>query len=123
MATYREDGPLYREDGSPVYREGDLRDDSRPIRTETVYRRRRGGGFLIGLLLVLGIIIFLLFYTGFWSANVTQNGALPKISVNTTPGVMPKVDLQSKQIVIGSKQESVAVPTVKVKNSDTSASN
>ena len=111
MAINRDDGrPVYREDGTPVYV-----DERRPV--EPVVVRRRGGGFLIGLLLLVAIIVALLFFTGFWSADVSQNGSLPKISVNTTPGVMPKVDLQSKSIVIGSKQETVAVPTVGVKNS------
>lgn len=102
MATYDDGKPAYRNDGRPL----------EPV----VVRRRGGGGFLIGLLLVVAIIVALLFFTGFWSANVSQHGSLPKISVNTTAGVMPKVDLQSKSIVIGSKQESVAVPTLGVKN-------
>ncbi len=112
MATYREDGVLYREDGSRIFPE-----DTRPVEPVVVRRRRGGGGFFFGVLLILGIIVAALFYTGFWSVNVAQQGALPKISVNTTPGVMPKVDLQSKKIVISSKQETVAVPTVGVKDS------
>ena len=111
MATYREEGPLYRADGTLV-----TPNETRPVEP-VVVRRRSGGGFLIGLILIIALIVALLFYTGFWSANVTQNGELPKISVNTQPGVMPKVDIQSKQIVIGSKKESVAVPTVGVKDS------
>lgn len=110
MATYRDDGtPVYREDGAPVYR-----DDGQVAAPVVV--RRRGGGFLIGLLLLVAIIVALLFATGFWSADVSQHGALPKISVNATPGALPKVDLQSKSIVIGSKQETVAVPTLGVKD-------
>ena len=114
MTTYREEGPLFREDGTPVYPT-----DARPV----VVRRRRGGGFLMGLLLIAAIIVALLFYTGFWSADVSQPGSLPKISVNTTPGVMPKVDLESKKIVIGSQQQEVAVPTLKVKDAKQNDSN
>jgi hypothetical protein len=110
MTSYREEGPLYREDGSRVYPDGRVVE---PV----IVRRRRGGGFITGLILILALIVALLFYTGFWSVNVTQNGSLPKISVNTSPGVLPKVDLESKKIVIGSKKESVAVPTVGVKDS------
>lgn len=110
MTGYREGEQLYREDGTPFYPEDRRR--AQPV----VVERRRGGGFLIALLLIIALIVGLLFYTGFWSANVAQNGALPKISVNTSPGVMPKVDLESKKIVIGSKKETVAVPTLGVKN-------
>jgi hypothetical protein len=111
MTSYRDEGPLYREDGTRVYP-----DDRRPVEP-VIVRRRGGGGFFVGLILILALIVAVLFYTGFWTANVTQTGALPKISINTAPGVMPKVDLESKKIVIGSKKESVAVPTVGVKDS------
>jgi hypothetical protein len=111
MTSYREEGPLYREDGTRVY--PDERRSVEPV----IVRRRGGGGFFAGLILVLALIVAVLFYTGFWSVDVTQTGALPKISINTAPGVMPKVDLESKKIVIGSKKESVAVPTVGVQDS------
>lgn len=102
MATYRDDGtPAYREDGRPV---------------DPVARRRNGGGLLVGLLLLVAIIVALLFFTGFWSADVTQHGALPKVNVSTTPGALPKVKLESKSIVVGTKQETVAVPTLGVKS-------
>jgi hypothetical protein len=114
MTTYREEGPLYREDGTRVYP-----DDARPVEP-VIVRRRRGGGLLTGLILIIALVVALLFYTGFWSADVTQNGSLPKISVSTQPGTMPQVDLQSKKIVIGSKKESVAVPTVGVQDSKNS---
>jgi hypothetical protein len=111
MTTYREEGPLYREDGTRVYA-----DDSIPAEPVVVRRRRSGGGFLLGLIVIVALIVAFMFYTGFWSANVTQNGSLPKISVATQPGVLPKVDLQSKKIVIGTKKESVAVPTIGVQD-------
>ena len=110
MTNIRDEEPLYRADGTRVYP-----DDVRPVIAEpVVVERRRGGGLLTGLILIIALIVALLFYTGFWSANVTQPGALPKISVNTNPGSLPKVDLESKKIVIGTKKESVAVPTVGV---------
>lgn len=110
MTNLREDGPLYREDGTRVYPE-----DVRPgVAEPVVVERRRGGGLITGLILIIALIIALLFYTGFWSANVTQSGALPKISVQTAPGALPKVNLESKKIVVGAKKESVEVPTIGV---------
>jgi hypothetical protein len=85
------------------YRDPALRDPAyRPV-TEPVYvERRSGGGSLLGTILVLAIIVVaLLFATGFWKLNV-QGGSLPAVSV------------QSKQVVVGTKQEVVNVPTVGV---------
>lgn len=110
MATYREDDPLYRADGTRVVPE-----DGR-VADPVVVRRRSGGGLITGLILIIALIVALLFYSGFWSANVTQSGALPKISVNAQNGSLPKIDVQSKKIVVGSKQETVAVPTMGVKD-------
>lgn len=115
MTSYRDEGPLYREDGTRVYP-----DDARPVEP-VIVQRRRGGGLLSGLILIIALIVALLFYTGFWSANVTQTGELPKISVSTAAGVLPKVDLESKKIVIGSKKESVSVPTVGVQGNSQSS--
>jgi hypothetical protein len=74
--------------------------------------KRRGAGFTITLLLIVAaLVVALLFATGFWSADVTKSGALPTVQVNG--GEMPKVDLQSKEIVVGTTATKVEVPTVK----------
>jgi hypothetical protein len=74
--------------------------------------KRRGAGFTVALLLIVAaLVVALLFATGFWSADVTKSGALPTVQVNG--GEMPKVDLQSKEIVVGTTPTKVEVPTVK----------
>lgn len=74
--------------------------------------KRRSGGTMIAIILVAIVaIVGLLFATGFWSADVTKEGALPKIAVEG--GALPKVDLDSKEVVIGTKKTEVEVPKVK----------
>ncbi len=79
--------------------------------------RRRGGmgrGLLIVVLLVVAVVA-ILFATGFWSADVRQ-GSLPNVKVNVEGGALPKVDVDSKKVVVGTKKETIDVPTVGVKD-------
>ena len=75
---------------------------------------RRGAGRTITILAVLALaIVGVLFATGFWSADVKE-GDIPEISVKG--GALPKVDVDSKEVVVGTKKEEIDVPTVGVKD-------
>ena len=79
--------------------------------TEPVVAKRRGAGTTIAIVLVvLAIIVGLLFATGFWSADVTKSGALPEVAVEG--GALPKVDMDSKEVVVGTSKTQVEVPKV-----------
>ena len=84
------------------YRDGDRR---------PVYVERRGGmGRGLAILLVAALVIVgLLFATGFWSADM-KGGKLPDVSVSG--GALPKVNVDSKEVVVGTKPTTVDVPTV-----------
>ena len=76
--------------------------------------QKRGGGMTIGLvILAIVLIVGLLFATGFWSADVTKSGSLPEISVKG--GALPSVDLNSKEVVVGTSKTEIEVPTVETK--------
>lgn len=78
---------------------------------ERVRETRRGGGkTVVIVLVVIAVIVGLLFATGFWSANVTKDGALPEVSVKG--GALPKVDMDSKEVVVGTSKTEVEVPKV-----------
>ena len=78
----------------------------------TVIVKKRSGGTIFAIILVaVAAIVFILFATGFWSANVTKSGAMPEVSVKG--GELPKVDVQSKQIVVGTTKAKVDVPKIK----------
>lgn len=86
------------------------------LREERVADRRRGGagrGLLLIVLLAVAIVA-VLFATGFWSADV-KKGALPNVDVSVQGGELPKVDIDSKKVVVGTKKETIDVPTVDVK--------
>ena len=54
-----------------------------------------------------------MFATGFWKADVS-GGDVPEVSVKG--GELPKVDVDSKVVVVGTKKETIDVPTVGVKD-------
>ena len=85
--------------------------DNRTTDDETVVVKRRSGGTIIAIVIVAAVVIVgLLFATGFWSANVTKEGALPEVSVKG--GALPKVDMNSKEVVVGTTKAKVEVPKV-----------
>lgn len=78
---------------------------------ETVVVRKSNTGTIIAVVLVAALVIVgLLFATGFWSAE-TKSGSLPEVSVKG--GSLPKVDLDSKEVVVGTTETKVEVPKVK----------
>ena len=61
------------------------------------------------LLAVVVLVVIVLFATGFWSADVKE-GALPEVSVDG--GEMPAVDVDSKEVVVGTTETTVEVPKI-----------
>ncbi|RXR29542.1 hypothetical protein [Sphingobium fluviale] len=86
-------------------------------RNENIGHERRSGTGRIVLIvaIVAAVIVGLLFATGFWTADV-EEGALPDVDVSATGGEMPAVDVDSKEVVVGTKEETIDVPTVGVKD-------
>lgn len=78
--------------------------------------RSGGAGRIIVIVAVLAaLIVGLLFATGFWTADV-EEGSLPDVDVSATGGELPAVDVDSKEVVVGTTEETVEVPTVGVKD-------
>ncbi|APL95176.1 hypothetical protein EWH08_13525 [Sphingobium indicum] len=78
-----------------------------------VVHKHRSGRTIAILLIVILAIAGILFATGFWKADVS-GGDVPEVSVKG--GELPKVDVDSKAVVVGSKKETIDVPTVGVKD-------
>lgn len=66
---------------------------------------------VMGILIVVVLIVIVLFATGFWSADV-EEGALPNVDVSAQGGEMPDVSLDSKEVVVGTTETKMEVPTV-----------
>lgn len=86
-------------------------------RNEHLERERRSGAGRVVLIVavIAAVIVALLFASGFWTADVKE-GALPDVDVSAEGGEMPAVDVDSKEVVVGTKEETIDVPTVGVKD-------
>lgn len=81
---------------------------------DPVVVKKSSGGRVIAIIIVLALVIAgVLFATGFWKADV-RGGDMPDVSVEG--GALPKVDVDSKAVVVGTKKEVIDVPTVGVKD-------
>jgi hypothetical protein len=65
---------------------------------------------LLGLIIIVILIALVLLYLGFWRADVT-GGSLPQVTAEG--GSLPSVDVQSKEVVVGTEAKQIEVPTVK----------
>ncbi len=84
-----------------------------PYDDRVVVKKSNTGRTIAILLIVALAIVGLLFATGFWKADMS-GGDLPEVSVKG--GEMPAVDVDSKEVVVGTKKEEVEVPTVGVRD-------
>lgn len=108
MSDYRGDGP--NTTGTGYTDGGARRVDVGPGYRDDRVVERKGGGLgrtLLILLAIFAIIAAVLFATGFWRADM-DGGALPDVSVKG--GAMPDVDVDSKRVVVGTKETTVDVP-------------
>ncbi len=66
---------------------------------------------VLGLLVVVVLVAIVLFATGFWKADVKE-GALPDVDVSAEGGKLPGVDVDSKELVVGTTETNVEVPKI-----------
>lgn len=71
---------------------------------------------LLALLAVVVIVVIALFATGFWSVKQTREGELPTVDVKAEGGQLPAFNPESKEVVVGTTEANVTVPTVETKN-------
>lgn len=70
---------------------------------------------ILGLLAVLVVIAIILFATGFWKVDQTQEGALPDVNISAEGGQLPEFEGESKEVVVGTTETNIEVPTVETK--------
>ena len=76
--------------------------------------------FLLGLLALAVLILIILVWTGFLSLEQTRQARLPSVDFNVQGGQMPAVDVDAKEVTIGTQdtnvQQSIDVPVVDVQD-------
>lgn len=80
-----------------------------------VETRRSGSGWLIALLIVVALVVAA-FAFGLIDVDQTQDGVAPTVSVEG--GQAPEFDVNTADVDVGTKTETVEVPTVDVTPAD-----
>ena len=74
---------------------------------------------ILAILAIIVVVVIILFATGFWDVNQTDEGALPDVDVSAEGGDLPAFDVDSKEVVVGTTETNVAVPDVDVDTEET----
>ena len=65
---------------------------------------------LLGLLVILLLVVIVLIYTG-W-INFSTQGQLTAPDIDVTGGELPSVEMNTKEVVVGTENRTVEVPVV-----------
>jgi len=76
-------------------------------------------GWLIALLVLVALVIAA-FAFGLIDINQTSKGSLPDVNVSAEGGSVPTFDANTANVDVGTKDETIQVPTVDVGTKDTS---
>ncbi len=87
--------------------------------TVVVEKRSSNMGWLVALLIIVALVVAA-FAFGLIDINQTSKGSLPDVKVSSEGGSLPTFDANTAKVNVGSKDETVKVPTVDVGTKDTS---
>lgn len=74
---------------------------------------------ILAILAIIVVVVIILFATGFWDVNQTEEGALPEVDVSAEGGELPAFDVDSKEVVVGTTETNVEVPDIDVDTQET----
>ena len=69
---------------------------------------------ILAILAIIVVVVIILFATGFWDVQQTDEGTLPDVDVSAEGGDLPAFDVDSKEVVVGTTETNVEVPDVDV---------
>jgi hypothetical protein len=94
----------------------------RPIVTETTVvaepARSSSAGWLVAILVIVAIVVAA-FALGFIDIDQTKTAQLPDVKVETSGGQAPAFDVDTADINVGTKTETIEVPTVTMDKAET----
>ena len=85
----------------------------RPVERTVVRDRTNNTGWLIALLIIVALVVAA-FAFKLINIDETKTGSLPTVKVDTTGGSLPKFDVDTAKVNVGTKTTDVTVPTVEV---------
>lgn len=80
--------------------------------------RSSNAGWLIALLVIVALVVAA-FALGFIDIDQTKTTKLPDVKVETSGGQAPAFDVDTADVDVGTKTETIEVPTVTMDKADT----
>jgi hypothetical protein len=68
--------------------------------------------FILTILVLVVLAAIVGVATGFVDLNSSGQLKAPKVNVSAEGGEVPKLDVDTKELVVGTKEQAVAVPTI-----------
>lgn len=87
--------------------------DGRTVET----RRSSSPAWLLALLVIVGLVVAA-FALGLVNIDQVQDAKLPDVKVETSGGQAPTFDVDTAKIDVGTKTETIEVPTVNVEKAE-----
>jgi hypothetical protein len=73
--------------------------------------------FILTILVLVVIAAIVAIGTGFVNLNTSGELRAPKVNVSAQGGEIPKVDVDTKEVVVGTTERNVGVPTIGIQKS------
>ena len=68
--------------------------------------------FILAILIIAVVLVIVALATGFMSLRTEGELRAPTIDVNTTAGTIPEVQVDTKQVVVGTTEANIAAPGI-----------
>ena len=73
--------------------------------------------FILTILVIVVLVAIVGVATGFINLNTSGQLRAPKVNVTAEGGEVPQIDVDTKELVVGTTEKNVGVPTIGVENS------
>lgn len=80
--------------------------------------RSSSAGWLIAILIIVALVVAA-FALGFIDINQTKTVKLPDVKVETSGGQAPEFNVDTANVSVGTKTETIEVPTVSMEKANT----
>ncbi len=72
---------------------------------------------ILGILIIAVVLLIIAMLTGF--ITLTSQGAFkaPEVNVSATPGQVPRIDVDTKKVVVGTTEANVGAPAIGIEQS------
>ena len=73
--------------------------------------------FILAILVIAVLVLIAGIATGFIDLNTSGQLRAPQVAVSAEGGEVPRVDVQTKELVVGTTEKNIQVPTVGTQDS------